>query len=147
MLSFERYGSPTDTAEIRLYGYFSRPDTLTEPDRIAYQDKNAERVIAECSALIEDLKDYRQQLAARYGELETMAYSDTLRLKRYPRAGGIVYELTITRTFEDGRTRQEHRETWPGKERRAALKRFDALRKERPGINAELVIEKMPWER
>lgn len=35
----------------------------------------------------------------------------------------------------------------PGKERRAALKRFEELQKARPGIECKIDIEKRAWER
>lgn len=35
---FQRYGSPSREAEIRLHGYLIRPDTLTA-DRIQYNDE------------------------------------------------------------------------------------------------------------
>lgn len=38
-------------------------------------------------------------------------------------------------------------ETFPGKERRAAIKRFEELKKERPGIDYIKDIEKKSWER
>lgn len=38
-------------------------------------------------------------------------------------------------------------ETFPGKERHAAIKRFEELKKERPGIEYIKDIERKSWER
>lgn len=47
---FQRYGSPSREAEIRLHGYLIRPDTLTA-DRIQYNDETAEPLLRSCNRL------------------------------------------------------------------------------------------------
>ena len=94
------------------------------------------------------LKDYRQALAARYGELETMPYTRLLKLERCPHwKGNIEYTVTITKTFPDKTEIKELREVYPGKERRKAIARYEQLKKERPGIEAVMDIEKRQWEK
>ena len=91
---------------------------------------------------------YRQALAARYAQLETMAYTRLLRLERSPHwKGHIEYVVTITRTMEDGTQTRELREVYPGKERKKAFTRFEALQKQFPGIPTEKDIEKKYWEK
>ena len=80
---FQRYGSPSREAEIRLHGYLIRPDTLTA-DRIQYSDETAARLIEDCRRLADQLTDYRQALAERYAALATAAYRDRLELTRDP---------------------------------------------------------------
>ena len=70
---FQRYGSPSREAEIRLTAYLLRPDALTA-DHIASYDKSAARTIAACRQLIDQLTEYRQALAERYAQLATAAY-------------------------------------------------------------------------
>ena len=48
---------------------------------------------------------------------------------------------------ENGTSVETETETFPGKERRAALARFAELKKQYPGIVAEMDIEKKSWER
>lgn len=146
---FQRYGSPSDQAEIKIYSHFMRPDVLTA-DRIAWNDERAERLIAEVQGLVADLKEYRQALAARYAELATMPSKPELKLERRKDTygnGKVFYYITITNVFEDGTTTEELRETYPGTERHQAIKRYGELLKQRPGITAEKKIEKSKWER
>jgi hypothetical protein len=125
------------------------PKRLNSLDRIAYQDEYAARTIAECQAMIDLCTQHRQALAARYGELETMTYSDRLTLNREPATSwhSVRYNLTITRKYSDGTEAEQLTEQFTGKERAAALKRFEQLRRERPGIEAIKQIEKSQWER
>lgn len=46
----------------------------------------------------------------------------------------MIYFVRIVRTYEDGTTETQLSETYPGKQRREALARYDELRKQRPGI-------------
>lgn len=143
-----QYGSKQDSAETRVYIYVQAPHKLKTTGEVARRDADAAYNIARLESLIEDLKDYRRALAARYGELETMSYTSRLKLERCPHwQGRIEYVVTITRTFEDGTQTEELREVYPGKERRNAFKRFEELRKQRPGIEAEQDTEKRHWER
>lgn len=144
---FTRYGSPSDSAEIKIYSHFSRPDTLTAA-RIPMYDKSAERLINECMELVADLAEYRQALAARYAELATMPSKPILKIERRKDYNGkVFYYITITNVYEDGTETEELSETYAGTERHAALKRYAELLKERPGIEAIKKIDKSRWER
>lgn len=144
---FNRHGSPSKEAEIRITAYLIRPDTLTA-DRIPYNDQTAARVIAQCQAMIETLTEYRKALAERYGALATAAYKDRLEIERQPSCySGIRYYVRIIRTYEDGTTEDLLGETYPGKERAKALARFAELQKQRPGIEAVKDIARHSWER
>ena len=61
---FQRYGNPSQEAEIRLTAYLRRPDALTA-DRIKAHDDSAARMIANCQTLIDQLTEYRAALAER----------------------------------------------------------------------------------
>lgn len=143
-----RYGSVQDSGETRAYIYVMHPRRLTKPEEIAYRDKRAAEDIAQLERIIEDLKDYRNALAARYGELETMPYSRQLKLERSPHwKGHIEYIITITRSYPDKTNVEELREVYPGKERKKAFERIKELRKQYPGIPYEEDIEKRSWEK
>lgn len=143
-----RYGSEQESAEVRPYIYIQHPRKLTTPEEIAYRDKDAAKAIQQLERIIADLKDYRQALAARYGELETMPYTRLLKLERCPHwKGRIEYTVTITKTHSDGTKIQELRETYSGKDRRKAITRFRELQKQRPGLESVMDIEKRQWEK
>lgn len=145
---FERYGSPCREAEIKQYGYLTRPDKLDTFERIRHMDDNAARLIAECEALITQLTAYRQDLVTRYNELATMTSRDRVLLERYPNYGGkIVYYVRMFTDYEDGTTVNTSSERFEGRDRRKALARFEEIRKQRPGIEAIKDIEKRHWEK
>lgn len=145
---FERYGSPCREAEIKLYGYLTRPDALDTFERIRHMDVNAARLIAECKRLVTQLTAYRQDLVERYNELATMPSRDRVLLERYPKYDGkIVYYVRMFTDYEDGTTVNTSSEAFEGRDRRKALARFEEIRKQRPGIEAEKHIEKRSWEK
>ena len=142
------YGSPSESAEIRCYIYLVDPAKLTTPKDIIYRDKNTVGNIASLESIIEALRDYRKDLAKRYGELETMPYTRLLKLERHPHwKGHIEYIVTITRKYDDNTIVDELREVYPGKERKKAFDRTAELLKQNPGIPYERDIERRSWER
>ena len=145
---FQRYGSPSTDAEIRITAYLIRPDKLTA-DRIPWNDEQAARLISGCESLIASLKEYRQALAERYAMLQTAPYKLRLELERKPsyNGSGVLYYVRIVREYQDGTEVQELAETYQGKQRREALARFEELKKQRPGIEIVKDIERRSWER
>ena len=143
-----RFGSEQESAEVRPYIYIQHPRKLSTPEEIMYRDKDAAANIQRLESIIADLKDYRQALAARYGELETMPYTRLLKLERCPHwKGNIEYTVTITKTFPDKTEIKELREVYSGKDRRKAISRYEELKKQFPGIPCEMDIEKRQWEK
>ena len=143
---FTRYGSPSKEAEIRITGYLLHPSKLTT-DRITWNDQNAARIIAQCESTIKAMQEYRQALAARYAELEASPYKLRLELERYPSGSGIKYFVRLIRAYPDGTEVTELNEKYQGKQRREALARFEELKKQRPGIDTVVDIERRSWER
>ena len=77
-----------------------------------------------------------------------MPYTRLLKLERHPHwKGNIEYIVTITRQYSDKTDVQELREVYPGKERKKAFDRYNALLKQYPGIHNEMDIEKRSWEK
>lgn len=143
-----RYGQPTKNAEMTVYLYWQAPESLSTSKEVAYRDKSAAAEIERFQNLIADLQEYRQALAARYAELETMPYTLELSLTRENRSySGIKYYIQIIKKYSDGTQIDELSEVYPGKERHTALKRFEELKKQRPGIAAVKKIDKAQWER
>lgn len=145
---FTRYGYPSDEGRINITGYFRHPDKLTLND-IKGADSTAARCIVEMQQAIADLSEYRQALATRYADLSTAPYTLRLELERYPADSfhGVLFEVRIIKRYEDGTTVPELREKYQGKQRREALVRFEALKKQRPGIEIWQDIERRRWER
>lgn len=144
---FYKYGSPSNDAEIRINAYLLLPDSLVKQQDINWMDKQASSTIEACKATIELLQDYRKAIAERYSQLETMSYSDRLELERYPGYNGITYYVRIVRTYADKTKIETLSETYDGKDRHKAIKRFNQIKKERPGIESVMDIERRCWER
>ena len=131
-----------------LYINCFRPDKLSTVAEILQSNEWTSRTIAELESYITALREYQQELTKRAAQLETMGYKLLLTLKRYKRyRGGVEYYITLTKTLDDGTQIKELSETYTGKERRQAIARFEALKKQRPGIEAVKNIEKESWER
>ena len=131
-----------------LYVNCYRPDKLSTVAEILQSNERASRTITELESYITALQEYQQELAKRAAQLETMGYKLLLTLKRYKRyQGGVEYYITLTKTLDDGTQIKELSETYTGKERRQAIARFEALKKQRPGLEAVKDIEKKSWER
>lgn len=145
---FTRYGSPSREAEVKIWGYLKRPECCNTFDDVAGFDGRAGQLIAQCQHLIEQLTEYRQDLAARYAQLATMPSKDSVKLERYKKYdNSVIYYIRFYTEYEDGTKVETATETFPGKERHAAIKRFEELKKARPGIEYIKDIEKKSWER
>lgn len=144
---FTCWGTRSEEGRVEIRGYYLRPDKLTA-DWVSRCDESAARTIQECQDAIDALTEYRRKLAERYATLQTAPYKLRLELERH-RAyrGSVTYYVRIVRTYEDGTTVRELTEEYPGKERHTARARFEALKKERPGIECFVDIEKGRWER
>lgn len=143
---FRLWGGVSKEADIRISGYLIRPDCLTL-DRIQRNDESAARIIADCEKIAEELKGYRQALAARYAELSTMPYTLRLELIRERGwKGPVTYWLRLVRHYADGHEEKETETSYPGNERHKALKAYREELKARPGIETKLDIEKSRWE-
>lgn len=144
---FTRYGSPCKEADIKFYSWLNRPDNCKTFEEIQRNDERAARLIAECKRMVTLMIEYRQDLSARYNALATMPSKDSIELHRYHRQSGIVYYLEQYTEYADGTRVLTEQEAFRGRERHKALKRFEALRHERPGIKYIVDIEKEPRER
>ncbi len=145
---FTRYGSPCDYAEVNIYGYLNRAENCKTFAEVTTYDNSAAQLIAKCERMIALLRDYRQDLAARYSALATMPSKDIIKLQRLRKYNSnVVYYIRFFTEYEDGTKVETATETYPGVERHKALKRFEELKRQHPGIETVVDIEKSPWER
>jgi len=145
---FKQYGTHTESTEHRIWIHVKTPESMKAAKDIDYYDRCTAQTIAQLERYAELLRQYRIDLAKRYAQLETMAYTDALSLERCPHwKGHIEYVVTITRTMEDGTKTEPLREVFSGKDRRKAFARYEELRKLHPGIKCHKDIERRNWER
>lgn len=145
---FTRYGSPCKEAEIKFYSWLNRPDNCKTFDEIRHNDERAAQLIAECKRMVSLMIEYRQDLAARYNALATMPSKDSVKLERFKRYdNSVIYHIRFFTEYEDSTKVETATETFTGKERHKALKRFAELQKQHPGIEYIKDIDKKQWER
>ena len=142
-----RYGRD-DIAELRLWVYFQRPEATYDLDRIQYYDRSAVSDIQKLESALQELKEYRQDLARRYSDLATMPFSYKLYLEREKSWSNkkVTYTVRLVKVFPDGKEIDEQREVFPGSERKKAFELFSSLKKARPGILAVENTQKKQWE-
>ena len=143
---FSGYSCRDGIAEVGHRYYLYHPSKLTSPQDTAREDAKAERAIRELSGLIERLSSYRGALQQRYAQLVTMDSQLIIRLERSA-SYGIYYYLSTHRRYEDGTEDLLDSKRYPGKERRQAIKDFEALCSANPAAIQEKRIEKASWER
>ncbi len=135
------------TVRIYLYPYQNK----SEISELAKDDARAVKDIERLEEVITRLKEYRKELYEHTQKLHAMKSYLQLQLKRtksyYDKK--VYYYVTITRLYPDNADMKQTvlYETYSGTERRAALSRFEALKKEYPGIEAIKDIEKGRWEK
>ena len=150
---FKSCGSKSDEMDERIYLHFRRADKITTLESVQYYDKEAQRKMAEFLEYIEVLKEYRKTLFDRAQEMYAASYRLKLKVKRILdrwKDNKKYYIVTLSKIYEEkkGITPENIiNETYEGIDRSKALKRFEALRKEYPNIEAVKEIEKSPWER
>lgn len=145
---FSRYGYPTGDGRVEIRGYLGRPEKQDKLESVIYQDQTAARLIRECLETVELLKEYRQALAVRYGQLETMPYTEGLSLTRQKAyRGPVTFTVRLERRYSDGTTVNVFTEVFSGKERKQAIEKFNSMKSERPGIATAVDLDKGAWEK
>lgn len=134
------------TSELRFSGYFRDPKALTL-DELELQDMNVRRHIIVCERMIEQMKAYRLELAARSRELLTMGYHTKVSLIREKRwKGNVFYYLSKEIVYDDGTTKTISNEKYAGTERHKAIKDFENYKKQFPQYEYYKDIAKGRWE-
>lgn len=143
-MSYKDWNARGDEFKKDVYIWLMQPSYYNSCARVEREDKSTAGMIAHLETIIADLKEYRRELAARYAELATMGYIDTLKIKREFSCwkNRVSFHVTIVRTYDDGTKEEISRDDYSGKERRTALARFEELKKQHPGIKTEKDLEK-----
>lgn len=145
----ELFSYKTD-AEFGYRRHIKKAEAITDLKTVEFYDRHAAQMIAEYKETLELLEEYRKTLFDRYQEIVSAPFKLVLRLERYVHYSGTKsYIITLSKRFEGNKIDDEEikRETFEGKERHKALKRFEELRKEYPTTETEIDIEKKRWEK
>ena len=149
---FRRYGSPAREMNEHINLYCTRADCITDMKHIRSEDERARRTISEMLEYIETLKEYRKTLFAQAQEICAASYRLQIKIKRSIDSwkNKKYYTVTLSKIYDEAAHMTPDNvieETFEGKERAKALKRFEALRKEYPNTEAIKEIDKYQWER
>lgn len=149
---FRRFGCNSESMDERIYLYLPRADKIDTLEHVQKADKEAEQKIAELLEYAELLKEYRKTLFDRAQEICAASYRLRLKIQRTLnnwRNGKKFYTITLARVYEADGIRDINliEETYEGKERAKALKRFEELRKTYPNVETIKDIDKKQWER
>lgn len=134
--------------------YILSPARMMTVEKCQYWDALACRDIAELEGVVESLRAYRAQIAARAAELATAPYTLRLSLSRVhewdrkKRKDMVFYRVRLSRVYLlDGiEPQDEINDRFPGPERHKAKARFEELKKQYAGIETVVDITKSKWE-
>lgn len=135
--------------ETRINIYCLSPQEVSNMQRLIDRDKSALNDIKRCEAAIEQLKQYRLELAQRAQELATMQYHirTTLLRNKSWRTGKVEYFITTEKVFEDESCELISNVKFEGRERYKAIDIFENLKKENPHYEFIKDIAKKQWEK
>lgn len=149
---FSRYGQPSDEMNETLRFYYIRADHVKSLDKVKYYDKKAEEDIQGLLNFAEILKEYRRTLYDRAQEFLTAGYAMQLKITRNIdcwKGNKKFYVIEVLKIIDlpNSEPVKIFEETYEGKERHTALKRFEQLKKLYPNIETITDIEKKSWEK
>ena len=143
--------SGSGEAEIKRNIYLTSPERLNSLQKIFEKDKSVAKDIEEAEALIACLKEYRQALYDRAQEVVRANYYLRLSLEREVRytQNRKYYHVYLRKIFcqEDIQPEEILHERFDGAKRHEAVKRFQAMKKQYPGIECQIDIKKRSWEK
>lgn len=150
-MTYETLHFRNGEAELTYRIHVKTPQTIDNTLSLKRYSDNARRAIMEAEELIAFLKQYQQDLCARYQEIAATNYTLFLLLKRHVNlyTNAKTYEITICQRYAENNIKDVEilREKFEGRDRHKALKRFEELKKQYPNIENAMEIEKHRWER
>ena len=149
---FFQYTDSSGLANIHAYSaYIKKPDKIKSLSELQEYDKKAVSEIEYLKSKIELLNLYRVELYNRFQEINSANYHLQIRIERQRRyyENKVFYYIIMENIpdREDVAPREVLAETFQGKDRHNALKRFAELCKQYPHAEIIKKIEKLQWER
>ena len=150
--SFFKYNTDKDGIAdfYRGHYYIQRPDKIKSLDKIQTADIAAHVEIEHLKRQIEFLGIYRAELYNRFQEINSANFRLRITIERQRRyyENKVFYYITMENVPDraDVAPREVLAETFQGKERHNALKRFAELCKQYPHAETIKKIEKSKWE-
>ena len=134
--------------EIRIYAYKYPFKTTTDIKTLQRYDKHTVDTINRLQTAINELQAYRGELFEHTQKLINANYTLEVSIERYKNYyDKVCYYVRIAKVFDGIGDEYIINETYEGKKRHEALKRFEELKKQYPGAEYIKKIEKGRWER
>lgn len=149
---FSRYGAPSPEMNETRHFYFNRADHIKSLSHVQSEDSKAVNTINELLEFAELLKEYRKTLFERAQEFLTAGYTMQLKITRNIdcwKGNKKFYIIEVLKIIDlpNADPVSVLKETYEGKERHTALKRFEQLKKQYPNIETIKNIEKRSYEK
>ena len=140
--------NPQGERSVHIWLYFSDPRRKSDVQQLRTNDNIAAKEIERLQGLIEDLKQYRLEMADRAAYLLTAQPVRSAELKRRRDAWGkkIYYDFTEWDTFPDGTRQRVSRTTYDGADRHKAIADAKEYQKTHTGVKVAFEIAKPKWE-
>ena len=141
--------NPQGERSVQIWLYFSDPRRKSDVQQLRTSDNIAAKEIERLQGLIEDLKQYRLEMADRAAYLLTAQPVRSAELKRRRDAWEkkIYYDFTEWDTFPDGTRQRVSRTTYDGTDRNKAIADAKEYQKTHTGVKVAFEIAKPKWER
>lgn len=140
--------NPRGERERRLYIHFTDPRRRADLGALKLADDNAARMLAELREAIEDVQQYRADMAARAAYLvstePTISANLTRRRDRWENK--VFYDFAELATYPDGTSREISKTTYPGTDRAKALAFVRQYQRD-TGRAVDVNIKRPDWER
>lgn len=131
-----------------FYIYMRSPAKRTSLADLLQSDKHAAEDIARLQRMIEDLQQYRRDMAERAAYLISTQPTKSAELKRRRDAWSkkIYYDFIEWDTFPDGTRQRVSRTTYDGADRHKAIADAKEYQKTHTGVKVAFEIAKPKWE-
>lgn len=140
--------NPQGERSVQVWLHFSDPRRRSDVQQLRISDSTAAKEIERLQGLIDDLKQYRLEMADRAAYLLTAQPVRSAELKRRRDAWGkkIYYDFTEWDTFPDGTRQRVSRTTYDGADRHKAIADAKEYQKTHTGVKVAFEIAKPKWE-
>ena len=149
---FFQYTDNSGLANIHAYNaYIKKPDKIKALSEVQEYDKKAAQEIEYLKSKIELLSIYRAELYTRFQEINAANFHLRITIERQRRyyQNKVFYYITVENIPDraDVAPLLVLSESYEGKERHKAIKRFDELCKQHPHAETVKKIDIPQWER
>lgn len=135
--------------EYRIFAYTSNVKACSDMKSLQMYDRMAASAIERLEEALEAIKAHRQEIFEQAQKVAAAPVTLEIELTRERRFrdSHVFYHLRRYEVREGIGKTKIHGESYPGKDRKEAFKRFEAWKKEFPAAAVTVNIERHRWEK